>query len=1463
MSEPESGETGLYAWAAGRSRIFQAARDQYVAERDLHVHYEDGLRRTRQALRGDEPGGGECPYPGLAAFDAEQARWFFGRDRLTAELLLRLDERLVTGGPLVVTAPSGAGKSSLLRAGLLPAVRRGALPVAGSADWPQVLITPTAQPLAALAAGLAEHTGLSTGELEGPGSAAETGRFVVVVDQLEELFTLGVGEREQHRFLDLLAGLAGTGLDRTGLAGTGLAGTGLDRTGLAGTGPAGTGPAGTGPGGSRPRAVVVYGLRSDFYGSCAGFPQLREALRQGQLLVGPMTRAELREAILFPARDVGLEVEPGLVELLLRDLGADADPGGSAGGRGTGTEDAGGVVGVSAVAAESGRGGDAGAAESGRGGDARAKGAGRGGDARAKGAGRGGDAGAAESGRGGDARAKGAGRGGDAGAKGAGRGGDAGAEEDGREGDAAAEDGGAYEVGRLPYLAHALRACWQQRHGHTLTVDGYRATGGIHQAIATTAERIFGALDPAEQQAARALFLRLVRIGDGTQDTRRRIARTELADLGDDPVALTATVDAFTRGRLLTQRQDTIEISHEALLRAWPRLRRWIDTDRTGLLIRQQLEQAAHEWADNRRDPGLLYRGLRLQTARDWANRPDHDRPSATASAFLSASGRNARRSVRIRRSVIAGLATLAVLTSATAIVALQQRSTAQEQQRVATSRQLMTQAESVFRTDPRTALRLGVAAHGLHADADTYGSLQEAISSTPYAGQLTGLASPVTSVVYSPGGRYLAAGFERGGIMLWDVSDPLRPRQLGEAIAIPNTVGVKTVGFSKGESRLVAAAADGAVAVWDLSDPRHPRLMGTPLRGVEDSDTRTWLSPDGTVLARSSEAAPGLELLDVTDPARIRPFGPPTAVTRERVQTVAFSSDGSWIAASGRHTWEGPVTLWDIRQRRAPRQLGRIEPAQRDLVDAVALSADGRTLALGGALFGAALWNVADPTHPKPSRAFTRVTAGAGVAFSPHGSTLATKGEGDAGLLLWDVTSIDAPRSTEQLTAGQTDSAKAFSPDGLRAASGSVDGIITLWNLARAGHPRAFGPPLAAHTGQHNRIDALAMSEDGTMLATGASDHTVVLWDITAPARPRRLATLPALTGHADEDVRAVAFAPDGRTLATGGRAPDDALGKATVVLWDLSDRKHPRRLGSPLTGAGLIVEGLVFSADARTLVARGGFGTTIWDVGDAARPRRRAEVLHDEITLGVWRVRDGRLLALVAGSGSPTVTRSPVPEPTISITYSDSDGVVILGDSTSTPSVGSGDPNGARLWDISEPAHPRRLGQALAGHAHEVAGGAMSPAGNLLATSDIGGAVILWDLKDPTHARRLGEPLGPYGNGRPSVQFAPSAGFMATGGDDGNVLLWDLGNPARPRQLSTALPTAGGITQMLLSSDGRILATAGMEGKVVLWDLRPTYDLRDSLDRTACLVAGGGLTREEWARYLPGTGYRNTCPG
>ena len=455
---PGDGEgVHLEAHAAGDARVYQAGRDQ-------HFHFRDAVHGVRRAGQADVAE--ECPYPGLAAFGSAQARWFFGRDRLTANLLEQLSDSLAEGGPLMVVAPSGAGKSSLLQAGLLPALTRGALPAAGSRHWPLIVFTPTAHPMQEAAAQIAatgnapggaaastmpeaDHLTamlrceLATRAEAGPAVAA---RAVIVVDQFEELFTLCDDEQERREFVDWLWQLAHPGVQEDTLA------------------------------------LVVCGLRADFYAECANYPQLRQSLQASQTLVGPMSQAEVREAILYPAEAAGLDIEPGLVELLLRDLGINPD--GS---------------------------------------------------------------------------------------------------------DCAKDSPGDYDAGRLPLLAHALQATWQQRHGNMLTVDGYRATGGIRHAIASTAERAFGRLDPAGQREARNLFLRLVEIGYAGEDIRRPASREDLLRHSRHPEIARAVLDTYTRSRLVTQTRDAVEITHEALIRAWPRLRQWINVDRAGNLIRQDL----------------------------------------------------------------------------------------------------------------------------------------------------------------------------------------------------------------------------------------------------------------------------------------------------------------------------------------------------------------------------------------------------------------------------------------------------------------------------------------------------------------------------------------------------------------------------------------------------------------------------------------------------------------------------------------------------------------------------------------------------------------------------------------------------------------------------------------------------------------------------------------------------------
>ena len=207
-----------------------------------------------------------CPFKGLAAFEPEDAAFFFGRERLVAEMVARL-----AGAPMLgLVGPSGSGKSSVLRAGLLPALRQGVLP--GSETWAIALLRPGEHPLRALQ--------------DATSAAAPEGRLVIAVDQLEEAFVACSDDGERAAFIDALVRSARD---------------------------------------PRRRAVVLMAVRADFYGRCAAYPELWRLLGANQTPVGPMRRDELRSAIELPARHAGLEVEPDLTHALIDDV--EGEPG--------------------------------------------------------------------------------------------------------------------------------------------------------------------------------------------------------------------------------------------------------------------------------------------------------------------------------------------------------------------------------------------------------------------------------------------------------------------------------------------------------------------------------------------------------------------------------------------------------------------------------------------------------------------------------------------------------------------------------------------------------------------------------------------------------------------------------------------------------------------------------------------------------------------------------------------------------------------------------------------------------------------------------------------------------------------------------------------------------------------------------------------------------------------------------
>ncbi|MBV9012332.1 MAG: hypothetical protein JO272_09830 [Pseudonocardiales bacterium] len=1010
---------------------------------------------------------GVCPYKGLAAFSQQDAGWFFGREHSTATLVARLGEALDSGGIVMLVGASGAGKSSLLNAGLLPALAQGELGM-GSESWPVLTMSPGTDPVKELVRNIPELTETldTAGDQFASGvraacashlahTAGENTRLVIVVDQFEETFTLSGNEQRRRLFVRMLEAASRP----------------------------------EDPGGMAP-ALVVVGLRADFYSQCLDYPELARALQNRQMVLGPMTTQELRAAITRPAQAEDLTLQPGLVELLLRDLGV--------------TED---------TAAQ-----------------------------------------------------------------------------------AAGDDPGA-----LPLLAHALRATWHHRERQTLTVAGYRRTGGIRQALATTAEHAYTQLSPIEQPIARQVLLRLVNVSDqgGSADTRRRLPRAQLIEaLPDSAPAVEAALEAFGGARLLTFDTTSVEITHEALLRAWPRLRHWIDTDRAGNLTRQDLEHAATRWDRDGRDSAALYRGARLETARAWiASQPNKGDLSPAASAFLTASTTQQRRSAQLRRTVLAALCVLALLTSGTAALAIYQRTTAQQQRDTAILNQIIARADRLRGTDISLAAQLDLTAYRRRPTQDLYTALitdANAALSTP----LSGHTDSVNAVAFSPDGRTLASGSSDHTIRLWNMADPTHPTPLGSSLS-GHTDSVKAIAFNPDGRTLASGSSDHTIRLWNVTDPAHPTPLGSPLTTQTDQIAAVVFSPDGRILATGSGDQTVL-LWNVTNPTHPTPVEPPLTGHNSYVGAVAFSPDGHTLASG---SWDQTMRLWNIPSVFLISHTGPVH--------AVVFIPDGRILATGSYDRTVQLWSVVDSVHPAavgpPLSGHTgNVNA---VAFSPDGHTLAS-GSDDHTIRLWSVADSAHPAAVGPPLSGHTGNvnAVAFSPDGRTLASGSDDHTVRLWNITDLTHPTPVGKPLTGHT---NTVFAVAFSPDGRTLASGSDDQTVRLWNVTDPNHAMPLGA--PLNGHTNT-VRSVAFSPDGHRLASGS---DDR----TIRLWNVADPAHATALGQPLTGDTRFVSAVALSPDGHTL-ASGSRDRTVrlWDLNVDQAIQRICATTANTLTPATW---------------------------------------------------------------------------------------------------------------------------------------------------------------------------------------------------------------------------------------------------
>lgn len=1002
--------------------------------------------------------------------------------------------------------------------------------------------------------------------------------------------------------------------------------------------------------------------------------------------------------------------------------------------------------------------------------------------------------------------------------------------------------GRGWEPSSLPLLSHALLTTWQHRTGPDLTVQGYEKGGGLRRAIAESAEAVYQELSATERESARHLLLELVQVGEQGADTRRRSRLDRLAP-GQRAVA-----EAFTRARLLTCQDATVELSHEAVLWAWPRLAGWIDADRAGLRLRQRITDGALAWERAGRAEELLLQGAALTLACQWAT--DHPGPEALPArdrAYLKASGHAAQRGVRrLRRLLVAlaGVTALAVLASVLAGFGLAR---AREETTKARAGQAAAVADRLLATDPGRAAALAVAAHRYAPDSQAAKEAVAAAAGVPVARRLTGaggrrLSALAVSRPAQGTPALLASGTEDGLLTLrgayadhgLPAGGPAWHHRIGHGTA----TAVYGLAFSKDGSTLIAGTGD-QVRLWQVRHRPQPHLAdGRVLwraperyRGAV-SDLR--LSPDGTALAAAVTHPAGGYVL-VWDCDAHGPRGGPVSTLRlpnpnpksrtpskDRQKygnpyAVAFSATGRLLSAAGSHRGStgrdrGIAAVW-----RRPADVGGAgfvlhgTLRLRTSAPEATLSPDGKRLAVSvgdGSLRICPVAGLREPFVCEGAVDAPRLGEyAAGMAYSPDGRLLAEADHNGPvrlrdGLTGRPLLTLPHPGSLVSL---------AFSPTGdLLLAGAARSDEISAWRL-----------PLDTLLGHTAPVVASAMPATGTWLAT-ADRHTVRLWD-TSSHETRPVAELrPADHLSATGEVTALATDREGARLAV-------ATSDNVVLLYAVFGRARLRYLGTagqfstlrPVYSVALSPSGdrLAFGNDEK--------GVQLFDVprtpgerlpAPLARltlaPADRSHVLSlafssggDRLVggterggLAVWNTRRATTTEKARSGGGPST-------PALHVLSAHADGVTsvaLLG--TSGSRLATGDQQGTvRLWRWNEsatlPLSP--AGDATAVHTGAVTALTATRDGTRAASSSTDGSALVWDTT--TGVPRIRYRLDVQDESLTSARLAPA-------GDD----LWTTGT-ATARRWPTSYAAARTTLCQILGetglhpTDARLLPRAG----------------------------------------------------
>ena len=1162
-----------------------------------------------------------CPYMGLQAFTANNAQYFYGREALVQKLITHISHQTT----LAVVGASGSGKSSVIQAGLFYQLSLGKQ-IPGSDRWMVKCFRPGSNPFQSLAQclvdeGTDKQKAQQQLQIEGllyQGADAfiqwlrtRTEPMVVLaVDQFEELFTL-TGETDRAQFIRLL----------------------LETIEYAGD-----------------RFRLIFTIRADFVASCLEIPELSQILQQSSVLVPPyLTESDYRNAIIKPATQVGLKVEPGLVEVLLQELNG--------------------------------------------------------------------------------------------------------------------------ATGDLPLLQFVLQKLWETRERGILTLSAYRQLGGIKGALEQQAQELYDSLDEETQECARWIFLNLTKIGDGTEDTRRRVTKSDLIVAKYPAELVDQTLQKLTAAKLIVTNLDsgiavaasrsgdtppdddellqeamrqeaTVEVVHEILIRHWSTLRWWLEENRTRLQRQRQIEQAALLWQKNNQQPDFLLRGVRLAEAEDIYIKYN-DELTEVAQQFISAcidERLKAARKVkqRLRRTQITATALGILGIAATAFGGLAYRQklitqlenidamNASSEALLLSNQQLESLITSIkagkqFQYIGSWGQKLIGKDNWQQTKIKTAATLQQAIYGTQEVNRLQDHSQKVNAVAYSSDGNLIATASDDHSIKIWNQDGELLHTLLGHTDRVTD-ISFQPVSdsFLKEENTvatnsylLVSGSADTTAIVWRIDNKQRKKV--NQFTGHTDWVTDVAVI-DNIIVTASRDGKIKLWLEDGTLIDTL--LGHQGWVT-----SIEFSH--SYLASGGE---DGKIILWKIDSD-GGKQVKTI-PASEDSITDIAISLntpykEGNNLIVAAESdYGeVTLWNLEDGSL---INSFANNELINSITFSPDNQLLAVAtGDGKINI---------------------------YSRDGIlqQTLNGHNGGILDIEfrHLPQKGEP-PFTPTNNNDRGQDNK----EISHNYTLASVGV-DKTVRLWQVFPP---------PSLEAGG---IYSIATSPTASDIfATAGF-------DGTIKLWIQNKANNSKELISTLSGHNSTISQIQYSPDGKLLASASA-----------------------DNAIKLWDAEKGELITTLEGHKAGVN----------SVIFSHDARVLISGSEDKT----------VKIWDIKS----NSLITNLEGHTDGIKAVAISPDNKFIVSAGYDKTIKIWNIQG-----ELLQSIDAHNLAITSLQFASDGKTLASASWDNTIKLWSVKSSGEinPTPLQILSGHQDGVTSLVFSKDGEILASASADLTIKLWDTK-----------------------------------------